>query len=93
MNTLLILAPLLGVGIGSVAAYSYTRENRRIHFVDRDNLNAELNELDIEIGSVETCAVCGDEINPDNVGSIVKIDGDYRVICQKPTCLDTYDVE
>lgn len=93
MNSLLILAPFIGFGIGSVAAYSYTRKDRRIHFVDRDNLKTELAELDIEVGSSETCVVCGDEVEPEDVGSIVKTDGEYKVVCQKSTCLDTYDVE
>lgn len=93
MISLLVLAPLIGIGIGLVAAVGVTRRNRRIHFVERDNLESELDDLDVSIGGAETCVECGDELDPKDVGAIVRKDGEYRVVCNKPACLDTYDVE
>lgn len=92
MNTFLILAPVVGAGIGLAAAFGVANRKERIHFVKRDNLNAELDDLDIDVGPAETCIVCGDELDPEDVGAIVREDGEYRVVCAKASCLDTYDV-
>lgn len=93
MNTFLILAPMVGAGIGLAAAIGVANRERRIHFVKREQLNEELDDLDIDIGPAETCVECGDELEPEDVGAIVRVDGEYRVLCSKPSCLDTYDVE
>jgi hypothetical protein len=93
MSSFLILAPFFGAGIGLAAAYGITQKDRRIHFVERDNLNEEVEDLDIEIKSSETCVECGDEVNPENVGALVRDNGEYRVVCDKAKCLDTYDIE
>lgn len=93
MNSLLVLAPMIGVGIGLLAAVGVTRRNRRIHFVERDNIESELDDLDVSIGGGETCVECGDELDPGDVGAIVKEEGRYRAVCNKPECLDTYDLE
>lgn len=93
MNSLLILAPVFGAGIGLTMAYGVTHRNRRIHFVERDNLNRELENLDINVGHAETCIECGDDLDPEDVGAVVRESDEYRVVCNKPTCLDTYDIE
>lgn len=89
---MLILAPILGVGIGLTAAYGVTHRQKRIHFVERDNLQTELENLDIEVSGSEVCVECGDELQPDEVGAIIQEDGEYRAICDQPECLDTYDL-
>lgn len=95
MISLQILAPILGVGIGATAAYGATHSdwNRRIHFVKRENLQSEIDELDIEVAAKETCVECQEEISPDEIGAVVRDDGDYRVVCDTTECLDTYDLE
>lgn len=93
MSSLQILAPLAGVGIGMAAAYGVKRRNRRIHFVEQENLQNELDHFDIDVGPAETCVECGDELEPDDVGAVVRVEGEYKLVCQKPTCLDTYDIE
>jgi len=85
--------PIIAIGVGAAAGYSATHQNKRIHFVERENLTSELDDLDIELGQSDRCAVCGEEVNPDNVGAIVREEGEYVIVCDKPTCLDTYDVE
>lgn len=74
-------------------AYGVTHKNRRIHFVERSNLKTELNKFDITVGPAETCVECGDELDPEDVGAVVREDGEYSVICNKQKCLDTYDIE
>lgn len=95
MSSMQILAPIVGAGIGIAAAYGATHKpwKKRVHFVERDNLESELEELDIEISGVETCELCGDEIPVEDIGAIVLDEGEYKIICDKPKCLDTYDVE
>lgn len=93
MTSPLVLAPFIGAGIGMAAAYGVTKANRRVHFVERDNLNQELDNLDIQVSPGETCVVCGDELDPDDVGAIVRDEGQYKTVCNKPTCLDTYDID
>lgn len=93
MNSLLILAPLLGVGIGAAAAFGVSGRNKRIHFVERGNLDSELDDLEIEVENTEVCVECGDEVDPESVGAIVREGDEYRAICNKETCLDTYDIE
>lgn len=93
MNSFLILAPLVGAGIGLAAAVGVANKQGRIHFVKRDQLNEELDDLDIHVGPAETCVECGDELGPEDVGAIVQVNGEYQVLCSKPSCLDTYDVE
>lgn len=93
MNSLLVLAPLAGAGIGLAAAHGVARTDKRIHFVERNNLNEELDDLDIDVGHPERCVECGDEIDPNDVGAIIRENGEYRVICNKSMCLDTYDIE
>lgn len=93
MSSLLVLIPALGVGIGLATAYGVTHTDRRIHFVEKENLNEELEDLDIRVGHADTCGECGDEIDPDDVGAIVRNNGEYKVICSRPACLDTYDID
>jgi hypothetical protein len=93
MSTLLVLASFLGVGIGLAAAYGATHKQRRIHFVERDNLQKELDNLEIDVKRSETCVECGEEIDPDEVGAIVQVDGEYQVVCNKLKCLDSYDLQ
>ena len=95
MNSLVFLAPLFGAGMGMAAAYGTTHSpmNKRIHFVERDNLESELEEFDVDFEETEVCGECGSRISPDEIGTIVKTDGDYKVICDDPECLDTYDVQ
>jgi len=92
MESLMLLAPLIGLGVGTAAGYGVSRRNRRIHFVEGKDLPGELDEFDIDIDEVETCAVCGEEVNPENIGALVRENGDYRVVCDDPVCLDTYDL-
>lgn len=92
MNSLLILAPLVGVGIGLATAYGMTHRNRRIHFVERDNLQGEMDNLGIQAERSEACLECTDSLEPEEVGAVVREEGEYRVVCNKPTCLDTYDL-
>lgn len=93
MQLTLLLVPLIGVGIGTAAAYGATHRNKRIHFVQRDNLNQELESLDIDVSKTTTCAVCGDEINPEDVGAMVRDNGDFKMVCNKTSCLNTYDIK
>jgi len=93
METLLILVPLLGAGIGSAAAFGATRRKRRIHFVEQNELEQELTDLDIEVSHQETCMMCGDDIEPDQIGAVVRDGDEYKVVCDKPRCVDTYDLK
>lgn len=93
ISPVMLALPVVAVGIGTAAAYSATHGTKRIHFVERESLNSEIDNLDIEVGHSDTCVVCGDEVDPENVGAIVREDGEYRVVCTKSTCLDTYDIE
>lgn len=95
MSSLEILVPLAGAGIGMAAAYGATHKpwSKRIHFVERDSLQSELEDLDVDVAGSETCVECGDEIAPDEIGAVVRVDGEYQVVCDKFECLDTYDVE
>lgn len=95
MNNLAVLIPmfgLLGVGVGTAAAYSVSQGSRRIHFVEENNLETELSQLDIDVGGSEQCVECGNVIDPDEVGAIVLEEGEYQVVCDDPICLDTYDL-
>lgn len=92
MNTLLILAPLVGVGIGLASAYQVTRGQKRIHFVEEKNLQSEIDDLDIEVAGSETCGECGDEIEPSEIGAVVRDGEEYVIICDDSKCLDTYDL-
>jgi len=74
------------------AAYSVQQRQRRLHFVERDDLDNELDELGIEVTHDEVCMECGREIESGEVGALVKIDGNYRPICNDSVCLDTYDL-
>lgn len=96
MSILQILAPFLAAGVGMAAAYGVTHSDdfkKRIHFVERDNLSSELEDLEIDIQGMETCEECGDEIPTKDVGAFVRVDGHYKAVCDKPKCLDTYDIE
>jgi len=95
MNSLLVLAPMFGAGIGMAAGYGVTHRNRdrRIHFVDRGDMESELSDLDISVKSAETCVECGDDVGPGDVGAFVKEDGGYRAVCNNPACLDSYDLK
>lgn len=95
MNSLLLLAPIAGVGIGTVAAYGATHSDlsKRLHFVQRENLESELDDIGVDLGAAETCVECGDEIDPSEIGAVVRIEGEYKVVCDDPECLDTYDVQ
>lgn len=74
-------------------AYGVTHRNRRIHFVERDNLKTELDNLNITLKHAEMCVECGEELEPADVGAVVREDGVYKAVCNKPKCLDTYDIE
>lgn len=91
-SLMILLLPLVAVGIGTAAAYSATHSKRRIHFVDRGSLDSELENLDIEIDHSDTCVVCNDEVKPENAGAVVREAGEYKLVCDKSTCLDTYDI-
>lgn len=96
MSSLQVLAPFVAAGIGTAAAYGATHREeltKRIHFVQEDNLSSELEDLDIEIDATETCVECGDEIPKDDIGAFVRVDGGYKAVCDKPKCLDTYDID
>lgn len=95
MTSLLILAPLIAAGMGlTVAAgLSFANRDRRIHFVSKGHLEEELDKFDVEVEDTEHCEVCGDEIESNDVGAVIKDNGDYIFVCKKPTCLDTYDLE
>lgn len=92
MEAILLLGPVLAAGVGGAAAYGVTHRQKRIHFVEEDNLSKELEEFDVSIGQAETCGVCGDEVDSENVGALVRDGDEYRIICDKPKCLDTYDL-
>lgn len=93
MSSALVLAPVLGVGIGIAAAYGVTHRpsNRRIHFVERDNLEEELASLDVSVEDEETCMVCGEAVTAEEVGALVREGGRYRMIHDRPSCLDSYN--
>lgn len=93
MQSLLLLGPLIAAGIGGAAAYGVTHKDKRIHFVEEDNLSEELDKFDISVSQAETCPICNDEVDSENVGAVIRVDDEYRVICDKSTCLDTYDLE
>ena len=90
-----ILVPIIGAGFGMAAAYGATHKplSKRIHFVSRDNLKSELEDLEINIESGETCVECDDEIGTDEIGAVVREKGEYKIVCNNPKCLDTYDVD
>lgn len=94
MNAWLILAPFMAVGIGTAAAYTATHRdwNKRIHFVKRGNLQSELSNLEIDIEEAETCVECGDEIQPEDIGAVIRVDSGYRIVCDKRMCLDIHDI-
>lgn len=85
--------PIVAVGIGTALAYRTTHKNKRIHFVERESLDSELKSFDIEVGQTDSCIVCDDEVNPENIGALVQEGDEYRVVCDKPKCLDTYDIQ
>ena len=93
MITMLILASIGAVGVGLTAAYSVSRENRRIHFVEKNDISEELDDLEIEVSAGEECLVCGGELDAEDVGAVVKRGTEYRAVCSKRKCLDTYDLE
>lgn len=93
MNSLLVLGPIIGAGIGMAAGYGVTHQSKRIHFVESEDLDKEMESLDIEVNETETCLVCGDELDSNHVGALVRENGEYRVVCDKTSCMDTYDVE
>lgn len=95
MSSALVLVPFIGVGIGIAAAYGVTHKDRhrRIHFVERENLEEELDSLDITLGGEETCPVCGEEVSPGEVGALVRDNGHYKVIHDRPSCLDSFDLD
>lgn len=75
------------------AAYGKQHRQRRLHFVERDNLDAEIDDLDIEVSEDEVCAECGRETEQGEVGALIKENGRYKPICNNPVCLDTYDLD
>lgn len=95
MSNWLVLAPIVGVGIGMAAAYGakHGELEQRIHFASKQTLQEELDELDIELQEGETCEVCGDSISPDEIGTVYLDGGEYRIVCDKQICLDTYDID
>lgn len=93
MESLLVLAPVIGAGIGTAAGYGTSRRKRRIHFVERKNLNQELERLDVSVDQAERCAVCGDELAPTDVEAIIREDGDYKFVCGKVKCHDIFNFE
>lgn len=94
MTLLLISATVGAVGIGLATALTVSNKNeRRIHFVEDNDFSDELDDLDIEVSGSEECMVCGDELESEDVGAVVRKEGEYRAVCGKRTCLDTYDLE
>lgn len=94
MNSTLILAPVLGAGIGLAAAYAATHKpfRKRIHFVKRENLQSELENLDINVEEGERCVDCGERIKPEEIGAVVREGNEYKIVGNKPECLDTYEI-
>lgn len=96
MNTAILLVPMLGLGVGTAAAYGMQQrqreQERRLHFVERDELDDELTEFGIDVSHNEVCAECGRDIEPGDVGALVEDDGHYRPICNDSVCLNTYDL-
>jgi|AntDeeMetagen285_2_1112576.scaffolds.fasta_scaffold18479_1 hypothetical protein len=93
MNPTLLLVPLLGLGVGMATAYGVQNRQRRLHFVERDDLDEEIDELGVEVTHDEVCMECGEEIKQGEVGALVKENGHYRPICTNSVCLDTYDLD
>lgn len=105
MNPMFGLVPMMagattavsgsGVGLaiaastGVAAAYGVAKKpwKKRLHVVERDNLESELEDLDIE--PVEECSECGEEIQPEEIGAVVRQDGEYKIVCDKSQCLDS----
>ncbi|MDZ7730934.1 MAG: hypothetical protein U5K37_08535 [Natrialbaceae archaeon] len=94
MYTILIAASIAGVAIGIAGAYAQANPSltRRLHFVERENLDSELDRFDIDVDASESCMECGDEIDPSEIAAVVNIEGEYRFVGKHPDCLDTYDV-
>lgn len=94
MSSWLVLAPLAAAGIGMAAAYGVTHKDweTHLHFVQRSNLEEELEDLEIELEALEVCVECGDTISPEEIGTVFLDEGEYKVVCDKRECLDTYDM-
>lgn len=92
MTVQLVLASIGAAGIGLTAAYAQSRNKRRIHFVENNELGDELDNLEIEVDAPEECLVCGDNLDPEDVGAVVRKDDEYKAVCEKQSCLDTYDI-
>lgn len=92
MFNLIVLTIVIGIGLGSTTAYGISRSRRkkRIHFCKAENLEKELDRFDIELAQKDRCTVCGEEINPEDMGSIIENNGEYFAICNEQTCLDNY---
>lgn len=93
MTLELVLASVGAAGIGLTAAYANSKNSRRIHFVENSELSDELDNLDIDVGASEKCLVCGAELDSDNVGAVVRQEGEYKAVCDRRKCLDTYDLK
>jgi len=95
MSGTVIAGSLLGAAIGTAAAYGATQKewHKRVHFVQRNNLESEIEDLDIEIKEGETCTECGASIEPEEIGLVYREDGEYKTVCNREECLDTYDLD
>lgn len=74
---------------GIAAAYGAAKKpwKKRLHLVERENLKSELEDLDVD--AVEECSVCGDEIQPEEIGVVVREEDGYRIVCDDSECLDS----
>lgn len=93
MFELVLVAALIGTGIGTATAYGAThRKIHQIHFCDAGELTKELARFDVSLVQSERCLVCSKEIVPDNIGKIIIKDGRYYEICSDDKCMTIYDV-
>lgn len=94
MTGTIIAGSILGIAVGTAAAYGKKNQEwtKRIHFVERDKLESELDELDIDVDEGETCAECGRSIDPKDIGLVFQHEDQYKVVCDRAECLDTYDI-
>lgn len=56
-------------------------------FISSEEKEEFLNKSDINISADSMCSVCGDRINPDNIGMLSEKSGEIVFICNKPKCL------
>ena len=82
------------MGVGLAAAHQKKTKSqhneKHIHFVEKENLQEELDNLGIEPTATEACNVCGDELQPHEIEEVVATEDGYRAICDEDSCLTEY---